>query len=72
MSFVYVVHESQPDRPYLAPEHYLEHPVLGRGLSRAVGTFESDKAVFEIAPTDPPILAEPDAADEAGITDEGE
>ena len=73
MSFVYVVHESQPDRPYLAPEHYLEHPVLGRGLSRATAEeLETDKAVVETAPADPPVLAVSDPADEASITDEGE
>ena len=66
MSFVYVIHESQPDKPYLAPEHYLEHPVLGRGLSLATPEeLETEKAVVEAAPADLPIPAETNPADEA-------
>ena len=71
MSFVWVTHESRPGFAYLAPRHYLEHPVLGRGLSRATAEeLETDKAVVETAPADPPIPAETDPADEASITDE--
>lgn len=71
MSFVWVTHESRPGFTYLAPEHYLEHPILGRGLSLASPEeLESDKAVVETAPADPPTLAESDPADEASITKE--
>jgi len=71
VSFVWVTHESRPGFAYLAPEHYLEHPVLGRGLSRATAEeLETDKAVVETAPADPPVLAVADPADEASITDE--
>ena len=71
MSFVWVTHESRPGFVYQAPEHYLEHPILGRGLSLATPEeLESDKAVVETAPADPPSPAEPDPADEASITDE--
>lgn len=71
MSFVWVTHESRPGFVYQAPEHYLEHPILGRGLSLATPEeLESDKAVVEAAPADPPSPAEPDPADEASITDE--
>ncbi len=66
MSFVWVTHESRPGYAYLAPEHYLEHPILGRGLSLAAPEeLESDKAVIESAPADLPIPAETNPADEA-------
>ena len=71
MSFVWVTHESRPGFAYMAPEHYLDHPVLGHGLSRATADeLEHDKAVIESAPIDPPSPAETDQADEASITDE--
>ena len=66
MSFVWVTHESRPDYAYQAPEHYLQHPVLGRGLSLATPEeLETDKAVIETAPADLPIPAETNPADEA-------
>lgn len=66
MSFVWVTHESRPGFAYLAPEHYLEHPVLGVGLTPATpGELETDKAIVETAPADLPIPAETNPADEA-------
>ena len=48
MSFVYVTHKSAPNSAYRVPEHYLDHPTLGDGLTRvAAAEVERDKTVVE-------------------------